>query len=221
MITDVTIQVDEQLVKQYERLVRFVTRMFCREDKPEFEDLLGWAWLGLIQAARQYNPQRGVKFSTFAFPRIVGCLKRALRFHRTMLHVPFHVSLPADLPDVVRFEDLRVSDDAESDSGDLDPLDALPASENANPADSATTRLIVQAALRVLNRTERQLVWLCLVEGCSRQEAAERCGITYGAARTMLWEARKKLRSALSDESPSVRKRRATTAAAIVAAEAL
>ncbi len=200
-MTDEMIQVDEQFVKQYERLARFVTRTFCREDKPEFEDLLCWARLGLIQAARRYNPQGGAKFSTFAIPHMTGCLKRALRFHRTMLHVPFHVSsLPADLSEVVRFEDFQATEDSEGDSGDLDLLDTLPAPEDANPADSATARLTVQAALRVLNRTERQLVWLCLVEGRSPKEAAERGGITYGAARTMLWQARKKLRSALSDE---------------------
>ena len=35
----------------------------------DFEDLLQEASLGLLAAARRYDPDRGVEFSTFAYPR--------------------------------------------------------------------------------------------------------------------------------------------------------
>lgn len=45
----------------------------------EREDLLGFGMLGLIAAADTYEPARGLKFSTFAFPRIRGAILDELR----------------------------------------------------------------------------------------------------------------------------------------------
>ncbi len=43
------------------------------------DDLLGWGMLGLIAAADAWDPSRGLKFSTFAYPRIKGSILDELR----------------------------------------------------------------------------------------------------------------------------------------------
>lgn len=50
----------------------------------ELADLVQEGMVGLIQAAQSYEPQVGVQFTTFAYPRIAGAIKDALR-HRDPL----------------------------------------------------------------------------------------------------------------------------------------
>ena len=45
----------------------------------EYDDLLGWGMLGLINAADAYEPKRGLQFSTYAYPRIRGAILDELR----------------------------------------------------------------------------------------------------------------------------------------------
>jgi RNA polymerase sigma factor for flagellar operon FliA len=47
--------------------------------KVDREDLLGFGMIGLIAAADSFEPQRGLKFSTYAFPRIKGAILDELR----------------------------------------------------------------------------------------------------------------------------------------------
>src|SRR5262245_14534323 len=47
--------------------------------KVEREDLLGFGIIGLIAAADSFEPERGLKFSTYAFPRIRGAILDELR----------------------------------------------------------------------------------------------------------------------------------------------
>jgi DNA-directed RNA polymerase sigma subunit (sigma70/sigma32) len=69
--------------------VRFVARKFCPPNKPEFEDYCAWARLGLLRAARRFDPRRGVKFSTLAISCMKSVvIKHAARFYRTPLSVP-------------------------------------------------------------------------------------------------------------------------------------
>lgn len=45
----------------------------------ELDDLVQDGMVGLIQAAQSYEPQAGIRFTTFAYPRIAGAIKDALR----------------------------------------------------------------------------------------------------------------------------------------------
>jgi RNA polymerase sigma factor FliA len=45
----------------------------------DFDDLIGYGVLGLMEALRSFNPHKNVKFSTFAFYRIRGAILDGLR----------------------------------------------------------------------------------------------------------------------------------------------
>ena len=45
----------------------------------EFDEILSFATMGLVDAASRFDPSRGLKFTTFAGPRIVGSILDGLR----------------------------------------------------------------------------------------------------------------------------------------------
>ncbi|MCB0328539.1 MAG: sigma-70 family RNA polymerase sigma factor [Bdellovibrionales bacterium] len=57
--------------------VRRITRKFTKEfDVPEqdFEELVGIALLGLVEAGERYDPEKGVPFRSYAYCRVRGAL---------------------------------------------------------------------------------------------------------------------------------------------------
>ncbi|HVJ85900.1 MAG TPA: sigma-70 family RNA polymerase sigma factor [Caulifigura sp.] len=66
----------DRLVEECQGLVRHLAQQ-VRKRMPswvEMDDLVGYGQVGLMQAARDFDPQRGNKFSTFAFYRIRGAI---------------------------------------------------------------------------------------------------------------------------------------------------
>lgn len=71
----------EKLILHYAPLVKKVVgRMGLRPDGPiEWEDLLNYGVLGLMDAVERFEPDRGITFETFANLRIRGAVLDALR----------------------------------------------------------------------------------------------------------------------------------------------
>lgn len=66
----------DRLVNDCQGLVRHLAQQ-VRKRMPawvEMDDLIGYGQVGLLQAARDFDPARGNKFSTFAFYRIRGSI---------------------------------------------------------------------------------------------------------------------------------------------------
>jgi RNA polymerase sigma-B factor len=77
----------DRIVEQYVRLARMLARRYARTTEP-LEDLEQVACLGLVQAVDRFDPGRGIAFSSFAVPTILGELKRHFRDRTWFLRVP-------------------------------------------------------------------------------------------------------------------------------------
>lgn len=77
---DVAIDRDRLILEHVPLLKHIAGRMAL--DLParvEREDLVGYGMIGLIQAADAWEPARGLKFSTFAYPKVRGAILDELR----------------------------------------------------------------------------------------------------------------------------------------------
>lgn len=77
----------EALILAHERLAQYLTRRFLGRGQPE-EDLFQTARVGLIKAVDRFDTRRGVEFTTYATPTIVGEIRRYLRDTLWSIHVP-------------------------------------------------------------------------------------------------------------------------------------
>ncbi|MBE6065284.1 FliA/WhiG family RNA polymerase sigma factor [Clostridium cochlearium] len=76
-----TCDVKEELVKKYIPLVKYIaSRVIIGKTKYiDYDDLVGYGMLGLMDAMKKFDPSKGMKFSTYASIRIRGSMIDELR----------------------------------------------------------------------------------------------------------------------------------------------
>jgi RNA polymerase sigma-B factor len=79
--------VREELVARFMPLARRLAARY-RGDREPLEDLVQVASLGLVKALDRFDPERGVAFSSYAVPTILGELKRHFRDRGWSVRVP-------------------------------------------------------------------------------------------------------------------------------------
>jgi RNA polymerase sigma factor (sigma-70 family) len=152
----------QRLVEDNRKLVPWTInhRLPYRPDGPdEMDDCIGDGYLGLVHAARRFDPDRGVKFSVFAVLTIRGYVLTGLRDRNGSADRP---RLPVDK--------LPTSSDDDAPVGDLVPDTSVPFDERVSDRD------LIDRALELLDRPQREAI----------VAAGERDGITRLAARTGL-----------------------------------
>ncbi len=77
----------EALVRRHLSLARKIARRYGHTREP-FDDLFQVASLGLLKAIDRFDPDRGLVFSSFAVPTILGEVKRHFRDKGWSIHVP-------------------------------------------------------------------------------------------------------------------------------------
>ena len=77
----------DDLIAEYFGLAHQIARRFCNRGEPQ-DDLVQVASLALVKAFDRFDPNRGVKFSTFAVTYMVGELKRHFRDLGWAVRVP-------------------------------------------------------------------------------------------------------------------------------------
>lgn len=71
----------EALIEQYAPLVKYVVDRLrlALSGALDRDDLLGYGTIGLIEAVDRFDPARGIKFETYAIPRVRGAIIDAVR----------------------------------------------------------------------------------------------------------------------------------------------
>ena len=77
----------DQLVMNHLNLVRFLASKFKNRGEP-VEDLVQVGTIGLIKAIDRFDPERGLEFTTYATPTIMGEIKRHFRDKGWSVRVP-------------------------------------------------------------------------------------------------------------------------------------
>jgi RNA polymerase sigma factor (sigma-70 family) len=77
----------ESLVEAFAPMVRQVARRFAGRGEP-LDDLFQVGMVGLLKAVDRFDRDRGVRFSTYAFPSVVGEIKRHFRDRVWAVRVP-------------------------------------------------------------------------------------------------------------------------------------
>lgn len=74
----------EQIIKEYIPLVKYIASrvMFTKNKYMEYEDLVSYGMIGLIDALNKFDSTKGMKFSSYASIRIKGAMIDELRKNR-------------------------------------------------------------------------------------------------------------------------------------------
>ena len=227
------------LYREHLRLAAFCARKYVKR-AADYDDLYQEACLGLLDALKRYDPDRGVEFSTYATYYIEGAVKQYFR----------DKGWPCSAPRSVKSLSLRVRDMARQlgrdptrqevlDDGTipadkvdcalaaaqawsaicLEPDDSAFASPASSPFlvcedssfDSIAFKLDMKAAAaKSLSFDELNALYLYYYQNLSKRAVAENMAVTENRVRRLLENAVKKLGRALEDEDDQVKASRSS-----------
>ncbi len=76
-----------EIVKEYNSIAVVLARRFAGKGL-EYDDIYQCACLGLMNAAKRFEPERGYRFSSYAVPSVMGEIRRLFRDKGNCIRVP-------------------------------------------------------------------------------------------------------------------------------------
>jgi RNA polymerase sigma factor (sigma-70 family) len=81
---------EEKALKKYIKLILVIARKYVRQNV-EYEDLIMVGVIGLVEAVRNFDPERSTNFNAYAITRIKGRMYEYCISNTTSISVPTHV----------------------------------------------------------------------------------------------------------------------------------
>ncbi len=83
----------DEIIEKYVYIAEIIAKKFTKNNRAynngiDYDDIYQIACLGLIYAADRFDPDKGVKFATFATPTIIGEVRRYFRDKGFFIRVP-------------------------------------------------------------------------------------------------------------------------------------
>ena len=167
-------------VEDYLHLVERIAKKLLRglPDQVTMGDLRGPGYLGLMDAATKFDPERNVKFSTYCVSRIRGAMQNELR---KMDWVPRLVRQKEKLGEeeavqMNNFSGIPYINREFSENEDAKPYD--PEDSSPLPDEIVNRKLEIRRAIMQLKPKYRQAVELYYFKHCTLKEAAAYMGAT-------------------------------------------
>ncbi len=104
------IEINNQFILKHDRLVRVIVNQF-KVANVDPEDLMQEGRIGLIEAAKRFDPNRGIQFSSYASWWIRKYITMALQEYGNIIHVPHQnttaisVCITESIQKIVKVED--------------------------------------------------------------------------------------------------------------------
>ena len=193
---------EEALLRENMPLVAAIARRYqnCGLNQ---EDMMQLGSIGLLQALRRFDPDRGLCFSTYAVPLIAGEIRRFLRddgmvkFSRetkslaiqierirreqgdlTLEELSARLQVPAeDIAAALASRAAALSLDAPADEDGAD-LQTFLGSADADTEKDALRRVELRELFSVLSERERQVLFLRYFQDRTQQEVGRRLGLS-------------------------------------------
>ncbi|WP_028392747.1 sigma-70 family RNA polymerase sigma factor [Bacillus cihuensis] len=86
----------EWIIENYSNLVHHIASRYLTRIKLygfEYEDVVSEGYIGLVKAYRDFEPDRGLKFMTYAFPKVQGEIMKLFRDFNTGPRFPRTIKL--------------------------------------------------------------------------------------------------------------------------------
>ncbi len=81
------VEVRNEIVKRYLYLAEIIAKKFVNRGI-DYEDIYQVASIALIKAVERFDPGKGVKFTSFATPTLIGEIKRYFRDKASVIRIP-------------------------------------------------------------------------------------------------------------------------------------
>ena len=195
----------EEIVKENDALVHYIIKRYQGRGK-EYEDLYQLGRIGLVRAVQNFDPAFNVRFSTYAFPMILGEVRRflrddgqmrvsrtirenALQVLKTSQKILEETGREANVSEIAEITGMK-TDEVVMALGAMRPLKSLtePIDDKGkrqlqdfigvNPYDEIDKNLLVQNLMGILNEKERLLIKLRYFEHMTQTRVAEKLGLT-------------------------------------------